>query len=202
MENVTAKVKQQIMNLTKCREDEMDGLRKNLSDSQRELKEAQDRAEEATRRTDLKEFQTAQEEIKQASTAVDMYNRRIQQLNGQEIVTEADSDAVIDSLLKYEKDLDAEFREAIREPIAILRKMQEEYQRAILDTEDTIRTWSRSIRANFRTFGRTTRIDKTTGEQTDRSERPVPVHMVPYDGVRVSKEIREFLEDYDRYERS
>lgn len=198
MVNVTEKVKQQIRDLKNCRENEMEGLKAKRSDAQARLQTAKDAADEATRKTDLEAFQTAQEQIRQASSAVEMYNRRIQQLVGQEIVSEEESDAVIDSLLEYEKVLDADYKKAIREPIAILRGLYEDYQKAIADTESTIRTWSYDIRANYRTFGRTTRIDKTTGEKTDRSEKPVPVHMVPYNGVSEGRVVKEFLEDYKR----
>ena len=198
MVNVTEKVKQQIRDLKNCRENEMNGLKAKLSDAQARLQTAKDAADEATRKTDLKAFQTAQEQIRQASSAVEMYTRRQKQLYNAEIISQKESDAVIDRLLQYEKDLDKEFTTAIKEKLDEVREILKTYEKVIGDTESTIHTWTQTIRPNYRTFGRSTYVDPETGKATDVSKNPVPVHIGgPYRGVAAANMLSDFFHKYD-----
>ena len=197
MENVTAKVKQRMEELRQKLQAELEDNQKKQEDAQAQLQAAKDAADKATRATDLKAYQKAKAEEAQAAAAVEMYGSRIKQLYGAEIVTEKESDATIDSLLQYEKALDREYLAAIKKKLEEVREIQNTYKNAIRDTESTITTWSSRIRANYRTFGRTTYTDPTTGKTTTRSQNPVPVHVTPYDGVPASNILDEFFNHYD-----
>lgn len=198
MKDVTAEVRQQMEDLKKKRKAGLDDAQKNLEEAQAQLQEAKEAADKATRATDLNAFQKAKAEESRAATAVEMYTRRQKQLYSAGIITQKDSDAVIDRLLQYEKDLDKEFTTTIKEKLEEVREILKAYEKVIGDTESTINTWTQTIRPNYRTFGRTTYVDPETGETTDVSKNPVPVHIEGrYRGVAAANMLSDFFHKYD-----
>ena len=196
--DVTADVKKRMDDLKKKRSAELETAQKKLEEAQEMLQDAKDAADKATRVTDLGAFQKAKAEEAKAAAAVEMYTRRQKQLYSAEIITQKDSDAVIDRLLQYEKDLDKEFTTAIKEKLEEVREILKAYEKVIGDTESTINTWTQTIRPNYRTFGRSTYVDPETGETTDVSKNPVPVHIGgPYRGVAAANMLSDFFHKYD-----
>ena len=117
-----------------------------------------------------------------AQTAAEMYSGRYDQLEKQEYISEKESDEVIDSLLQYEVQLELDFKKALADPLKKLAKIHADYMDAVEDTERTLTAWQQEIHANYNTRGAMARKDPQTGKITNRSERPVPVHQLPYNG--------------------
>ena len=154
---------------------EIKALRKSLATAEANLKEA-------TRATDLDAYQEAKAEIGRCKTALQMYEARFAQLNGLSMITEQESDAVIDDLLTYEQNLREDFEKSIEKHIAALAELVGEYDKEVTDIEKAITTWTGTIHSNYRTFGRGSYLDKTTGERVYKSNYAVPVHATPYEG--------------------
>lgn len=149
---------------------------------------------QATEEMNIDAYEKAKNAKHKAQTALEMYNERYSQIKQQEYISEAESDSVIDSLLEYEKILAEDLKTAAAEPLKALSKLHEEYMAAVNDTEKTLTAWQRDIHANYSTRGLTTRIDPLTGNKTDRSETPIPVHAQRYEGCREAIQMGNYLE--------
>ena len=128
-----------------------------------------------------------------AHMLVKMFEEKARQMQGQEDISEEESDKIIDSLLAYSKQLDADFTEAIRKKAEELKKMQENYIAEAKDVERTINYWCDHIHANYNTRGRTTYYHD--GKPTHRSPEPVPViiRRGPWAGCGASNALQDFL---------
>lgn len=138
-------------------------------------------------------YKEIEHKIDENRLALKMYSEKLEQVKKQEYITEQESDAVIDSLLDYEKILEKDFVADIKAPIIELRKILNDYFGAVRETEQTIRTWETQIHANYSTRGATFWTDKETGKTTDRSNKPVLVHSIPYDGCGTAISLNEYL---------
>lgn len=197
--DVLRAVKSQIEYLTQTKAANLETIRQKQTEA-KEQKAAADLAiAEATEKMDIEAYEEAKQAKRKAQSALDMYTGRYKQLEAQEYISEAESDKVIDSLLQYEKDLAADFKERAAAIIFSLQDLAEEYGAAVKDTEDTLGVWTSSIHANYSTRGLTFRTDPFTGLQTDRAEKPVPVHRYPYTGGEEYKAIKDFLKDSKKY---
>ena len=112
----------------------------------------------------------------------------------QEYISEAESDAVIDSLLAYEKELEEGFKTAAADPLKQLAKIHAGYLDAVKDTESVIDAWQRDIHANYNTRGGASFFDEFTGQHINRSPAPIPVHRMPYTGCSEAAERGTYLE--------
>lgn len=148
---------------------------------------------QATTELDVDAYDTARQAKRKAQAGLDMYKAREADLANQEIISEQESDKIIDSLLEYEETIAADFRQAITEPIRQLSRLYDEYVSAVKDTESTLTAWQNEIHANYSTRGQTVRIDPFTGERTDRSEQPQPVHRLPYLGCPEAQKLGAYL---------
>ena len=135
----------------------------------------------------------ASQAAQRASAALEMYSRHYEQLDKRELVTEAESDAVIDELLIFEAVQGKRFLSAIAGPLQQLDKLCAEYGATIKDAEATLEAWEKGIHPNFRSFNGALYTD-TEGRRTNRSRKPVPVHAAKYEGCPEAYQIRTFLE--------
>ena len=144
---------------------------------------------EATERMDIDAYEEARQAKRRAQTAIDMYSGRYTQISQQEYISEEESDKVIDSLLEYEKQLESSFETSAGDLLRQLDQLLREYQGIVNDVEKTIDTWQHDIHANYRSE---TGTNPKTG--TNRFERPMPVHAIPYYGCSESVSIGKCLE--------
>ena len=149
---------------------------------------------EATEALNVEDYETAKANKQKWQTALDMYTDRYTQIQQQELISEADSDKIVDSLLFYEEDLAEDFRRAIFPKLQELKKILWDYKDDVERTEDTLRTWEAEIHANYNTRGVSTFIDPNTGIQTDRSAVPVPIHRVAYNGCKEAEILATYLQ--------
>lgn len=168
-----------------------------ISQMQKEVRENIDAAflamKNAAEVMDVEAYEKAQKAKDKAHTAFDMYRERYKQIAEQEYISEAESDKVIDSLLAYEDQLEADFKEASAEILRKLNDLLNEYLGAVQDTEQTLTAWQEDIHANYNTRGSTAYYDEFTGTHTNRSPKPVPVHPLGYVGCSEATIMAEYL---------
>ena len=112
---------------------------------------------------------------------LEMLRDKHKQIKNQEYITEAESDAVIDGLLKYEDELAAEFEKDIAPLMHQLTDLYKEYAERIYKTENVITTWTNKIHTYYKTSGGT------------RSDIPQAVHFLAYTGSDRAERLRAFL---------
>ncbi len=182
-------VKARIRDLINKQETELQTIQEKQEAATEQLKKAEAAIHDATEAINFDAYEKATEEKKKARAELDMYSARISQILQRELISETDSDCVIDSLLNYEKKLAEDFRAAISEPLEQLRNLYDKYTAAVADTENTINTWTSDIHANYRSKGT---IYRETG--TNRSPRPIPVHQLPYIGCNDAVQLKRYLD--------
>lgn len=143
----------------------------------------------ATEQMDVDAYEEARAAKKKGLVAMDMLSARLTQIEQQELVTEEESDKVIEAILDYENELEREFLTAIRKPLKELMEIRNDYGKEVRSAEYVLTLWQRDIHANFRRPGA---VFKETG--TDRSPYPIPVHRNPYMGCEQSERLRTFLD--------
>lgn len=188
IKNVAQDVQKRIVSLEKGKASELLAIQLKIDESKKSAVAAQRAMATATAATDLKGYQKAKAENGDALDALEMYQKRYTQLKENDFVTERESDSVIDSLLKYEEDLSAEYRENVLEPLTDLKAIHDAYEAAIKETEDVIRAWTNRIHANYRSE------TATYADGSNRSKTPVPVRNTPYFGCKESLTIGNFLQ--------
>ncbi len=190
---VVQEVQEQMRDLTAKKTAELDAIRQKQTEAQTQKEAAELAIKDATEKMDLEAYEEAKQAKHKAQTALDMYAGKYKQITAQEYISEAESDKVIDRLLAYEDELAEGFKKKAAEALKALADMVQEYKDEVAEAEQTIGTWTATIRANYSTRGQTYRTDKFTGLQTDRAEKPVPVHSLTYDGCKEYKCLRNFL---------
>ena len=192
--NITKEVQERIKKLTEDKAEQLTKIHQKQNEARTQIEAAGLAIKEATEVMNLEAYEKAIADKRKAQAALDMYSGRYDQIRKQEYVTEAESDSVINSLLKYEDTLAEDFKKAVAEPLKKLADLYKDYKAAVVDTENTIKNWERNIHANYSTRGGTKYKDETTGEWTDRSPSPVPVHRLPYTGCSEAVQLGQYLE--------
>lgn len=191
--NITKDVQERIKKLTGDKAAQLAKIYQKQTEARTQIEVAGLAIKEATEVMNLEAYEKAVADKRKAQAALDMYSGRYDQIRKQEYVTEAESDSVIDSLLGYEDTLAEDFKKAIAEPLRKLADLYKEYKAAVVDTENTIRNWERNVHANYSTRGGTKYKNEVTGEWTDRSPSPVPVHRLPYTGCSEATQLGDYL---------
>ena len=187
---VLQEVTDQMQEMLTKKEKELRAINKKALEAQEQREAAIAALKDATARMDLEAYEEAKREKERTQAAIDMYSARYEQINDQEYISEAESDKAIDRLLEYENELDNNFREAISEPLKVLRQIVADYRKEINETEQTMVTWQQNIHANYSSRGGT--IYKETG--TDRSKTPIPVHAIAYRGCVEAERLTAYLD--------
>ena len=186
--NIPAETIKTIESLERKKAADLAAIADKINENNTALAEAKKAKQNATESTDLTAYQDAKKKEAEASAAIEMYAARYTQLERREFVTMKDSDATIDALLQYEKDIAAEYIEAIAGPIAEIKKAHADYTGAVKAAEGAISAWTHRIHANYRASG------TTYADGTNISKTPVPVHRTPYLGCKESATVGAFLD--------
>lgn len=192
--NITKEVQERIKKLTGDKTEQLAKIHQKQTEARTQIEAAELAIREATEVMNLEAYEKAITDKRKAQAALDMYSGRYDQIRKQEYVTEAESDSTIDSLLGYEDTLAEDFKKAVAEPLKKLAELHKEYKAAVVETENTIKNWERNIHANYSTRGATKYKDPVTGQYTDRSNTPVPVHRLPYNGCSEAIQLGLYLE--------
>ena len=145
--------------------------------------------EAAKDKMDLCAFQDARRKAQDAQDRMELYTARIDKISAARLVTEAESDAVIDSLTAYEKDLAKEYKQEADRIVDQLRSVTYTYLNRVKDTESVIHQWTHNIHPNFRS-------EITYKDGSNRMDHPVPVHPGGYVGCSSAISASRFLESY------
>lgn len=196
MKNKAKEVMSQIERLEGEKAAEVKGIEAELLKARDEMDAANDAAKAASEALDVNAYESAQRAYDSAKIKKRMYTTRKEQIMMHDYVTEEESDKVIDSLLEYQDNLSADYAEAIKPHIDALTTLNREYRGAIAEAESVIVTWCSRIHSNHRS------ATAIFADGTNRSETPVPVHRVRFEGIPVSGIIDSFLrkvgDSYDR----
>lgn len=193
--DVVTEVKEKISTLQANKAAQLADIRQRQAAADKRLAAANEAMKTAAETLDEMAYSKAKQDKQAASAAIDMYKARFAQLHAKELCTEEESDSVINSLLEYENALNAEFGAALQNYLDQLQALSDDYHGKIRDAEAALDDWQTNIHANYRTRSGCTRIDPETGERTDRMERPVKVHSVPYYGNSSAEALAEYLAD-------
>ena len=191
--NVAQEIQKRIAEMQEKKTTELKEIDNKIAELMEKKNSLADIMEIATEKMDLQNYKKADQELKEVKTAIDMYNGKYKQISAQRYISEAESDKVIDDLLVYEKELDKDFINEIKEPLNELRQILAKYFGAVQETEKTIRTWERQIHANYSSRGKTIWTDPVTGKRTDRSDKPIFVHNPQYEGSKTALMLNEYL---------
>ena len=167
-------VKQQIKEIMKKKHDDFAKAQEMFDAAKSALEKASEAKEKATAEMDLETFHTATADAEKAQAELEMYEGKLKQLEQQKYITEAESDAVIDSLLDYEKKIMTDFETAVASVYEDLDKLLTNYKHEIKEIEATLHYWEKHIHANYLLYGNR-RIDKETGRRLGRKDRPQPI---------------------------
>lgn len=187
--NTAQEVRARIEALIGSRAEQLAEISEKISAARKQEAEAAEAMKQAQAETNLKAYAAAKAAKLEAGTAVEMYSGRAAQLQGKELISEEESDSVIDSLLDYEAKISADYEAAIAGPLDQLQQLQKDYEAAIEEAERVLHLWTSQVHANYRS---SSTIYAETG--TNRSPRPVPVHKVAYTGCNTAQRVRAFLD--------
>lgn len=181
IKNKTKEVKDRINEMLEKRNEDLKIIEEKEAEARAELHSINEKLKKAADNFDADTYKTASTEKREVDLTLEMLRDKRNIIQSQAYITEKESDAVIDSLLKYEDDLAAEFEKSIAEPMQKLTEIYKKYGAEILETESTITLWTNKIHAYY----------KTTAGQ--RSEKPQLVHRLPYTGYARAERLRSFL---------
>lgn len=140
----------------------------------KQLKASEEALEAASANMDAAAFDQASQEKHRAETVLAMCAAKSEQIKAHRYISEAESDQVIDELLAYEDQLAADFVKAAGKLLDKLDECQKNYAAEVQEVEQIITTWCSQIHPNYRARHGTTYY--RDGKQTDRADRPIPVH--------------------------
>jgi hypothetical protein len=186
--------KQRMQELRESRAAQLAAISQKQEEAHAQIKQAADDMRSATEEMNVDKYEEAKHRKQRAQIALDMYTGRKAQLEKQEIITEAESDAVIDGLLDYEKELEVDFKAALAGYLRQLKPLYNAYKDEIAAVERTLSEWQGDIHANYRSRGGAFRTDPETGRMTDRMDKPYAVHMLPYSGCNEAIRLEHYLE--------
>lgn len=188
MKNMAKEILDRIDAMLADRAAEVEAIKAKLAENEAKLEKLREEQHSAMEKTDAAAYRKAKDAIGDAEAAVEMYSKRLDQIWTKEFLTEEDSDAVINGLLKFEDDLAVEYEKAIKVPIERLQKLHDDYIETVNQTEEAFRRWTSEIHSYHHVRG------TTYSDGTDRSEAPVPVRRTPYKGCAVSARVGKFLD--------
>ena len=191
MKNTVAVVRKQMEELRAKKDADIQTIEKKRQEAAQDAQKAQEALDNATTEMDLTAYEQAQESLRKALVTEQMYKGRADQLRRQEIISEEESDQVIDSLLAYEDALADKLAADIAPHMKALEEILTAYKSNVKETETTIAEWTSTIHANYRREG-SSRIGPD-GKSTNRLEYPVPVHAREYPGSDASQHLDRFL---------
>lgn len=142
-----------------------------LKDAEKKVLAATEEMNKATEALDAVAYEKAKAKRDRAAGSVEMYRTRCNQIVKKGYLPEERSDAIIDDLLEYERELDAKFREDITSHVRALSDLCFKYSAEIEDTERTLELWQYEIHPNYK--------DRSNNQ---RFSSPIKVHMFAYRG--------------------
>ncbi len=189
MKNTAAEVRERIEKMLEEQTRQMDVIQERIEAERKAEAEARATIEQAVADLDFDRNHEAKRALEQAIERRELLSKRAEMLRSRKQVTEEESDRVIDSLLRYEKDLAAEYVAGLSKILSQLEEMTSNYAADVKEAEDAIFTWTQQVFPNYRSE---TGLYK--GGTTNRAPNPVPVHAIAYHGCTESIITKEFVQ--------
>ena len=180
--NKREEIEKQIHEVNAKKKTNQEAIEKKLQDLSKQIAETRILMQEAQEDLDAGGYYDAKTELEKLQTAEEMYKGRLSQIRKEKLISEADSDAVIESLLAYEKELSEQFESEAKEILRKLTGQLKKYREEVMKTEAVLGTWTANIHPNFRSYTGTT----YGSSGTNRSPNPVSVHPGGYVGSEAS----------------
>ena len=182
-----SQVKERMENLKARKAADLDVIQNKQNENKIQIEGARRAMRDASEKMDPEAYMDAKALLAKYETSSEMYAARHEQILKQEYISEADSDKVIDSLLEYEDTLASEFEASIAKPLDDLKRLLTKYQQDVAAVEEAIVDWTQNVHRNYRSQVSTYR------NGSKRSETPVPVRNIPFQGSMASRTINDFL---------
>lgn len=193
IENPAERVSAYMKKLIEDRSAEIKEINDHINQLYLKRADNEDKLKAAMENTELDKYSKAEEELKKIETALRMYESRRNQIQKREFITEAESDQIIDDLLRYEERLGTIFQDNIIDHLSILKVEVKKYKDEVRSIESLIKEWTFNIHANYNTRGSSMYLDPETKEMTTRSPMPIDVHRIKFEGTVLSNIIDHFL---------
>lgn len=187
-ENFLSEVERKMHDLIKTKEDELDAINLKVAELNREAEDTKKGMEDATAIMNIDAYTDHFLRLAMVRAAVEMYEKRRLQLLNQEMITEAESDVMIDSVLAYEDEIRLKFEQEAADILGKLSEVKRTYDAQWKAAEAFLREWTSSVHPNYRFKG------SAYQDGTNRADHPVPVHRVAYNGGAANARIGEFLD--------
>ena len=192
-QNILQEVQASIKEMQDKKQADLDKIAEKKEEARQQIEAAAQAMNAATEQMDVDAYEEAKTAKRKAQTALDMYNGRYAQILGQEYISEAESDKVIDSLLAYDRELAVDFEKALAEHLLAIKSLAEDFNTEEARLRNTLTLWQESIHKNYRTLGHTLYTDPETGEQTTRSKKAVDIMKYAQMGSTAVNSVRDFL---------
>lgn len=188
MGNIIDDVRERIKALELKKADTTDAAKKELEKAEKELEKAESMKAAAVKEMDAAGYKKADSKIADLTIEKRMYADRLQQLLNQELISEAESDNVIDSLIEYQDAAEKEFEAAAGPVIDSLIELYSDCADKITAAEDLINEWTYKIHANHRA-----QIGAYPKGKEPRRAYSVPVHTTGRPAGHVFATVRDFV---------
>ena len=139
--NVIETVNQKIAQLMEVRDADLLQIKNKIAEGEAKEAQAEKAMNAAAAEMDAEKYTKAEHALRVARVSIQMYNTRLEQITNKELITESESDAIIDSILEYEGELAAEFKAAIVAPLKTLKTLAAEYAAEVEKAERTLSIW-------------------------------------------------------------
>ena len=188
MKNTAAEVRKRIEEMLEEQTRQMDVIQERIEAERKAEAEARTTIEQAVADLDFDRNHEAKRALEQAIERRELLSKRVEMLRSRKLVTEEESDRVIDSLLQYEKDLAAEYVAGLSKILSQLEEITNNYDADVKEAEGVILKWTQQVFPNYRS-----ETAMYQGGTTNRAPYPVAVHTTAYLGCDESIITKEFV---------
>ena len=189
MKNTAAEVRERIEEMIGDQAQQLADIQEKIEAERKAEAEARAAIEQAVADLDFDRNHEAKRALEQAIERRELLSKRAEMLRSRKLVTEEESDRVIDSLLQYEKDLAAEYVAGLSKILSQLEEMTSNYTANVDEAERAILSWTQNIFPNYRSDSA-----RYQGGTTTRAPHPVAVHTTAYLGCDESIITKEFVQ--------
>lgn len=185
------KANEAMQSIAAKRAEDLEKINEELEKANAEIARYTADMDEATANMNMAAYAAAKKNLSSAETSAEMYKSRYSTIKAKEMISEADSDAVIDSVFACEKSASALYEEKAERLVRELDALTTEYCAVIADAESIMRHWTARVHKNYRHGVGTSR------PQRDKSGKAVGIRVVPYAGCYLSNVVKQFVDKFD-----
>ena len=185
--NFIEELNKRIDEMLKQKEAESQSIDSQIASAQSEIAKLRETMDDAQETLDAETYVKAKDAARVLQTKIEMLEKRKAQHDKKELISEAESDEVIKSILAHENELAEDFHKDAMELLWQLKERNDKYRAELAASNNTLSRWTNNIHENYRS--ETT----TYADGTNRSPVPVPVRTSPFFGSPLSNKVTDFL---------